>query len=401
MKLLLRKSTTSFGAIAAILALVLFSVVLIVATRAHAFDNSGQSGRLLTIHDRGTEKVILSEAPTVEAALSEAGITLAKQDIVEPAASEKLVAQEYQINIYRARPVLVVDGSVKQWVTSAYQTADQIVGDVGIKLYPEDMTKLTQTSDIVADGAGLQLTIDRAVPFNFTLFGKTIEARTQGETVKDMLKEKKITLGKDDMVSVDLATRITPGVEIKVWREGKQTITVDEPVAFAVQQVRDADRDVSYHAIQTAGKNGSRSVTYEIEIRDGVEVKRTEIASLTLTQATTQVEIIGSKLSTPTNPTENQAVGHQMMLDAGFAEDQWACLYNLWMHESGWRTNAGNPSSGAYGIPQALPASKMASYGSDYLTNARTQIAWGLNYIGGRYSTPCGAFGHWQDYNWY
>ena len=80
------------------------------------------------------------------------------------------------------------------------------------------------------------------------------------------------------------------------------------------------------------------------------------------------------------------------MLDAGFGEDQWACLVNLWNRESGWRTTAGNVSSGAYGIPQSLPASKMSAFGADYLTSAQTQIAWGLNYIKGRYGTPCGAW---------
>jgi hypothetical protein len=73
----------------------------------------------------------------------------------------------------------------------------------------------------------------------------------------------------------------------------------------------------------------------------------------------------------------------------------------LWNKESGWRVNAYNSGSGAYGIPQALPGSKMASAGADWQTNAATQIKWGLGYIKGRYGTPCGAWGHSQSVGWY
>lgn len=80
---------------------------------------------------------------------------------------------------------------------------------------------------------------------------------------------------------------------------------------------------------------------------------------------------------------------------------QFRCLDALWMRESGWRWSAQNPSSGAYGIPQALPGSKMASAGSDWRTNPITQIRWGLGYIGSRYGTPCAAWAHSQANGWY
>jgi len=80
---------------------------------------------------------------------------------------------------------------------------------------------------------------------------------------------------------------------------------------------------------------------------------------------------------------------------------QFGCLNSLWMKESGWNHLAQNPSSGAYGIPQALPGSKMASAGADWQTNPYTQIRWGVNYIKSRYGTPCAAWSHSQQHNWY
>jgi hypothetical protein len=90
-----------------------------------------------------------------------------------------------------------------------------------------------------------------------------------------------------------------------------------------------------------------------------------------------------------------------MLDDFGFADSQFSCLNSLWTRESNWLYTARNPSSGAYGIPQSLPASKMASAGADYRTNPVTQIRWGLGYIKQVYGTPCGAWGHSQSTGWY
>jgi hypothetical protein len=79
----------------------------------------------------------------------------------------------------------------------------------------------------------------------------------------------------------------------------------------------------------------------------------------------------------------------------GWTGAQWTCLDKLWDHESKYETTVRNPRSGAYGIPQALPGSKMASAGADWRTNPVTQIMWGLDYISGRYGTPCGAWSYW------
>jgi hypothetical protein len=101
------------------------------------------------------------------------------------------------------------------------------------------------------------------------------------------------------------------------------------------------------------------------------------------------------------DPGSAQAIAHDMVIARGWGEDQYNCLNSLWKKESGWNVYAYNKSSGAYGIPQSLPGSKMASAGADWATNPATQITWGLGYITGRYSTPCGAWGHSQSVGWY
>lgn len=101
------------------------------------------------------------------------------------------------------------------------------------------------------------------------------------------------------------------------------------------------------------------------------------------------------------DPASAQGIARSMAAARyGWGDDQFACLVSLWNKESGWRVNAAN-GSGAYGIPQALPGSKMASAGADWETNPATQIAWGMGYISGRYGTPCGAWDHSESAGWY
>ena len=94
-------------------------------------------------------------------------------------------------------------------------------------------------------------------------------------------------------------------------------------------------------------------------------------------------------------------LGQKMAAARGWTGGQWTALDRLWNRESGWRVNADNPNSSAYGIPQALPGSKMASAGGDWRTNAATQIAWGLDYIAGRYGSPTAAWAHSEKTSWY
>lgn len=99
---------------------------------------------------------------------------------------------------------------------------------------------------------------------------------------------------------------------------------------------------------------------------------------------------------------EHQSYAHDLCINTyGWSEYDFTCLVKLWNRESGWNSSAHNKSSGAHGIAQALPASKMASEGSDYYTNGKTQIRWGLKYIKNRYGSPSSAWAHSQQTGWY
>ncbi len=107
-----------------------------------------------------------------------------------------------------------------------------------------------------------------------------------------------------------------------------------------------------------------------------------------------------SRSERATSPSGARALGRQMTAGHGWSAAQFTCLDTLWTNESGWRLHAQNPS-GAYGIPQALPGTRMSTVGSNWRDSAATQIRWGLAYIDARYDSPCGALQHWRSHRWY
>ncbi|MGH3500022.1 MAG: lytic transglycosylase domain-containing protein [Nocardioidaceae bacterium] len=100
-------------------------------------------------------------------------------------------------------------------------------------------------------------------------------------------------------------------------------------------------------------------------------------------------------------PADPRDIARSLLPSYGWDSSQFGCLDELYLHESNWDYQATNPTSGAYGIPQALPGEKMAEYGADWRTNAKTQLEWGLAYIQGSYGSPCAALSFWQSHNSY
>ncbi len=296
-----------------------------------AYAAESRSGRhVVTLYDNGVEKGFVTDKDTVKEALSAAGVTLQKNDITEPALSEKLVAPSYSVNIYRARPVLIVDGSSKIKIMSAYQTAKQIAEQANLAVHTEDKLSMELSDDVVRDGTFERVVINRATPVTFVFYGKTIQAYTHAKTVGAMLVERKIAPSKDDTLSPDIDTPITAGMKVELWRNGKQTLVQDEDIAFSTEKIQDANREIGYREIKTPGKNGKRTVTYEVVMKNGKEESRKEIKSVTISEPVKQVEVVGSKFSNTFN--------------GSFAE----ALARLRSCEGSYTSNTGNGYYGAY-----------------------------------------------------
>jgi len=166
--------------------------------------------------------------------------------------------------------------------------------------------------------------------------------------------------------------------------------------ADAIGKVSLAATDSTGAADSTATVQRASSLSRSSDRREAADP--TKAASLAAA-VESQVKAVTQKVDAAVG--DPKTIASALLSDYGWDGSQFGCLDKLWTRESNWRVNADNPSSSAYGIPQALPGSKMASAGPNWQTNPVTQIKWGLGYIQGRYGSPCGAWGHSQSHGWY
>ena len=379
-----------FSALVFLLLLNIFAVVGKNSAKA-----TGQGNKILTVFESGQKTSFKTNAKTVREALKAQKINFSKEDSVEPGLDEELTGAEYSINIYRAKPVVIEDGELKTKILTAAQTPRQIAEKAGLNVHNEDKLAFEESGNILEDGSINTLKITRAKEISVDLFGKTESFRTQAKTVEDFLKEKKIVLGKDDGISVDLKTQISNGLNFRIWRNGKQTLTIEESTDFQTETIQDTNKDSGYKEIKEAGEKGTKSVTYEVEMQNGKEISRKKINETEIKASKKQVVIVGTKVNLPAGSHSD------WMNAAGISSSDHGAANAIISQESGWRVNATNRSSGAYGIPQALPGSKMASAGSDWQTNPITQLKWMNSYVVGRYGSWQNAYAHKKSKGWY
>lgn len=359
--------------------------------------------KTVTLDVDGEVTTVSAFGRTVEDVLAGHGVEVGDADLVAPAPGTP-VADDAEIVVRHAREVVVeVDGERSTIVTTA-MTVDEVLADLGLR----EGVRASASRSAPLGRDVLRLSTPKAV--SVTADGATEQLSTTASTVREVLLEAGVVLGERDQVSVPLDSVAVDGLAVLVTRVASVTRT--ETTAQPFETVREEDPDLMQgtERVAVAGAEGSRVVTFVAHEVNGVEIGRTVLAEAQVVAPVNQVVKVGTKTveevatapgAPPVEPGTARAIGLEMTLARGWGEDQFACLDALWSKESGWRADAHNPSSGAHGIPQALPGSKMASAGADWATNPATQITWGLGYIAGRYGTPCAAWAHSQAKNWY
>lgn len=335
MRSIQRKPSVFYGLIAAACCFVaLVFGVLASEIDAQADTKLPKNGeRLITIHDGGRDRGILTKAATLREAFENADIPIDENDLVEPGLDEKLVATNYEVNVYRARMVTIIDGPLQRRVMSPYRTAKQIVQQAGMTLRDEDITEMGAPTDMVAEGTGIRLSIQRATEFTLVLYGKKTTAYTQAKTVGDMLKEKNITLGEKDRLSRPESTPVTAGMKVELWRDGKQTVTRDEKIPFTIEKIEDADHEVGYRKIKTPGVKGEKTVTYEIVMKNGKEVSRKKIQSVTTKKPQVQVEIVGTKMTNTFSGSFAQALARLRSCEGSYTSNTGNGYYGAYQYD--------------------------------------------------------------------
>ncbi|HEX5456510.1 MAG TPA: ubiquitin-like domain-containing protein [Candidatus Saccharimonadales bacterium] len=259
----------------------------------------GADVKRVQVYVDGQEKTLPTRAPTVGELLKRIGIQLSKQDIVEPGVNSPIREDDLHINVYRAKPVTVVDSNGRKVSTRiASSTPRNLAEKAGFNLYPEDNVTVALPDTAVHDDViGELVSIDRAVPLKLNLYGKKVGVRTQAKTVGGLLQEKGIHLNlkKKDKVIPGPDTPIRKGMSVLVLRNGRQVINEEESVAPPVDTSYDATLDAGTIKVVDPGAPGKRIVTYEVIFKHDKEVSRNIIQSVIVKQPKTRVVIEGTK----------------------------------------------------------------------------------------------------------
>lgn len=386
---------------------------------------------------------------TVGDVLEHLGVATGSHDLVSPDPSER-VSDGQTIVVRTAHPFTVsIDGHDRTiWTTST--STDTILADAGVGgddvAMPADRSSARPT---------LTPLVSRPRTVSVVMAGRTSSLLVRpGDDVRTALAAAGLTVSPIDTVDVSSGR---DGLRITVTRVTRGVITTDVPVKFATTKVRTGTLFEGEQVVTTKGVTGVDTVTEWAEAHDGRIVHASPIRTVRAKGPTSQVVEVGTRKATPEALVEAgldpkatlqkekeadgtvsvryraavgtlssaaeiaavrsqgtaadttsaaytggdpRAIAQGMVAARGWADSEFQCLVSLWNRESGWNPYAQNPS-GAYGIPQALPGSKMASVGADWATNPATQITWGLGYISGRYGTPCQALAHSDLTGWY
>lgn len=338
----------------------------------------------------GQPKTVHTLGSHVHDALCAGGYAAAAHDIVAPAPGVA-IHDGSRIVLHRGRLLqLTVDGAKRQvWTTEP--TVAAALADLGLS--PQTFVSVSRDQRLPLTPTAIEVRTPKHVSVKHD--GTTGRLTTTAATVGQLLTDAGIQRGDLDRLSVQPTAAITAGQTIILQRVRSTRVTKIEPIPFARRQQQDNTLDVGTSKVVTEGVAGAKQITYALEYVDGKLAGRTVVSTKVSKPATPRVVKLGTLGVTP------QQIAAQLVAARGWGTDQTKCLTLLWNHESGWRVDAENADSGAYGIPQSLPGDKMASAGPDWQTNPRTQITWGLDYIAGVYGTPCGAWGHELDVNWY
>jgi uncharacterized protein YabE (DUF348 family) len=353
--------------------------------------------KTVIIDDDGQVHRVSAYGRTVGDVLAFQGVDLARGDEVTPAASAR--AQDGTTIVVRStRTVtLEVDGRSTTFATTALTVGDLIaaLGERG------DGAVATASRSEPLGREAVRVSTLKVV--NVSVDGSVLPIRTTRATVGDVLAEAGITLADDDATSVPLGAAAVDGMVVLVSRGSTGSDTVTEVVPFKTKTVEEPALPKGYRHVRTTGRPGEAVTTYVTRALDGAEVERTVLTRKVTREPRDEVVVVGTMplSAVKVDPGSAKATAQALLADRGWGAEQFSCLDKLWTKESGWRVNAQNASSGAYGIPQALPGSKMATAGADWRTNPTTQITWGLGYIAGRYGTPCDAWAHSMDTGWY
>lgn len=340
------------------------------------------------------QQTVPTRAADVKDLLQRLNISVNEGDVVEPNLDTPIVEDNFRVNVYRARPVTIVDEGRKTLAFNAASTPRSIAAQAGVQVFPEDKIDAQPIENVLSDGIGEKVVIERATLANLNLYGTPVVLRSHSQTVGDLLKEKNVQLGADDTVTPSADTPLSPNIQVFVTRVGTQITTVEEAIEPETQIVEDASLSFGTTVTRQQGAAGKRLVTYQVDLQNDQETARRQIQAVVVVEPVKTIIARGKAVAIPDDKSG-------LMAAAGIAAADYVYVNFIISHESGWCPTKlqgqigycptyppeSFPTGVGYGLGQATPGTKMAPFGADWSSNPITQLRWADDYAKSRYGS--------------
>ncbi len=352
-----------------------------------------------TLSIDGSRKTLWSTAPSAEGVLADMGVDSGKAILAVDRSQSRssltpLVSQTRQVKV-------IVDGNTRTITAREGMDTRSILEKEGITLSPLDRVEVKSTAE------GLSIDIHKvtrslaprkvAIPFE--------EHRQDSDQLfagEEQVTTKGVEGEAEEMTwseNVDGGERFEAPLNSKVVREPSAQIRSIGTKEVTPKALIEAGLDPKATLEEKTEEDGTRSIRYRAKL--GTLSSAAEITAAGGNSAEVAQAMVAANIPLTYSGEDPRSLAKPLVAARGWGDSEFQCLVALWNRESHWNPYAKNASSGAYGIPQALPGSKMASAGADWQTNPVTQIKWGLGYIAGRYGRPCSALAHSNSVGWY
>ena len=375
-----------------ILGLVLGFIIVLAVLLGHGGSSLTPSdAHVVFLFDGGKKRTLDTKAKTVGELISRADLHLIEQDVVEPALSTPIPEDNFRINVYRARPVTIIDNNQSRLVTLTAQKSPRVVAEsAGLTVYPEDTVSFGQGS-LKENVIGEKVLIDRANQILLNLYGTPLTIHTHAKTVGELLKERGVKIAEGDSVQPVESTPVTADLQIAVIRNGTQVATVEEVIPAPQQIIEDASLSFGTTVVRQAGSPGKKVVTYQIKTENGKEVGRTVIQEVIQQNPVPKIVARGKTVDIAGDKTS-------VMAAAGISSEDYGYVNFVISRESNWNPNSRN-AGGCLGLGQACPGSKLTAACPNL--DAVCQLRFFSGYADGRYGGWGGAYLFWQGHHYW
>lgn len=343
------------------------------------------------LFDGKDREVIDTKAKTVGDMVGKLPLKLIPEDVVEPSLDTPIPEDNFRVNIYRARPVTVVDNGNKIVTLTAQKSPRVVAQAAGLSLQAEDRATFVQGA-VTENVIGEKVVVARATPVALNLYGAQLTAYTQAKTVKDLLLEKNIKLQGGESVQPDQNTPITPNLPVFVLRKDAKIVTSEVAIPAPEQIVNDPSLSFGTTVVRQAGAPGKKLLTYILQTdASGNEVSRQGLQEVILQEPVPNITARGSTVAVPGDKTG-------VMAAAGISSGDYAYVNYVISRESNWNPNSRN-AGGCLGLGQACPGSKLTAVCPNL--DSVCQLKFFSGYANGRYGGWGGAYNFWLGHGYW